>query len=153
MAKVALITGITGQDGSFLAESFRHDVKYGISPQMVELWGTGKPLREFLWSEEMADACVYIMEQVDFDDLKGTNSDIRNCHINIGAGEEITIAALAQLIANTAQYKGIIKFNPKKSDDTMRKLTDPSKLHALGWHHKIGIAEGAESLFKWYLNN
>jgi GDP-L-fucose synthase len=124
--------------------------RYGITPAQLELWGTGKPLREFLWSEDMANACVYIMEHINFDDLKGTNKEIRNCHINIGTGKEITIKDLAALIVKTVGYEGKIVFNNDKPDGTMRKLTDPSKLHALGWHHTIEIEEGVEKIYNWY---
>ncbi len=121
-------------------------VKYGITAQQVELWGTGQPLREFLWSEEMADACVFIMEKVNFEDLKGNGQEIRN----IGTGKELSIAALANLIAKEIGYKGEILFNPAKPDGTMRKLTDVSKLHQLGWHHRIEIEEGVRKMYEWY---
>jgi GDP-L-fucose synthase len=124
--------------------------KYGIFSDRVELWGSGQPLREFLWSEEMADASVFIMENVDFKDLKGNSSEIRNCHINIGTGKEISIKDLAELIKQTIGYKGNIVFDATKPDGTMRKLTDPSKLHSLGWHHKIEIDEGVKKMFEWY---
>lgn len=128
--------------------------KYGIHPDRVELWGTGKPLREFLWSEEMADACVYIMERVDFKDtFQEGDKEIRNCHINIGTGKELTIAELAQLIVKETGYTGQVVFNPEKPDGTMRKLTDVSKLHNLGWHHKIEIDEGVHRMYRWYLEN
>ena len=128
--------------------------KYGISKAKVELWGTGKPLREFLWSEEMADASVFVMEHVDFKDTyqPGT-TDIRNCHINIGTGKEISIAGLADLIVRETGYQGSIVFNPEKPDGTMRKLTDVSKLHALGWHHRIEIEEGVHRMYQWYVND
>jgi GDP-L-fucose synthase len=124
--------------------------KYGITPTYVELWGTGKPLREFLWSEDMADACVYVMEQVSFNVLKGTGKEIRNCHINIGTGKEISIKALADIIVKTIGYEGTLLFNSDKPDGAMRKLTEPSKLHALGWHHTIEIDEGVERIYNWY---
>ena len=125
--------------------------RYGITPSGVTLWGTGCPLREFLWSEEMADACVYIMEHVDFDDLKGGTDEVRNCHINIGTGKEISIRELAQLVARIAGYRGTLAFDASKPDGTMRKLTDVSKLHALGWHHRVEIDEGVERMYRWYL--
>ena len=125
--------------------------KYGITQNEVTLWGTGTPLREFLWSEEMADACIYLMENVDFEDLKGARPEIRNCHINIGTGKEISIAGLAQLISHVIGYSGTIVFDPSKPDGTMRKLTDVTKLHALGWHHRIEINEGIKKLYAWYL--
>ena len=126
--------------------------KYGIAPDAVTLWGTGTPLREFLWSEEMADACVYIMEHVDFADLKGSDPDVRNCHINIGTGHEITIGDLARLIVRTVGYGGRLAFDATKPDGTLRKLTDVSKLHALGWHHRIEIDEGVDRIYRWYTN-
>ena len=124
--------------------------KYGIYRQYVELWGTGKPLREFLWSEEMADASVYILEYVDFADLRGDAPEVRNCHINIGTGKELSIRELSELIKRTVDYRGEIRFNADKPDGTMRKLTDVSKLHSLGWRHKIEIEEGVQKLFDWY---
>ncbi len=126
--------------------------KYGISETEVTLWGTGTPLREFLWSEEMADASVFVMEHVDFKDTyKEGSKDIRNCHINIGTGKEITIRQLAELIVGTVGYQGKLTFDSSKPDGTMRKLTDPSKLHALGWHHTIEIEEGVQRMYEWYL--
>lgn len=124
--------------------------KYGITDSALTLWGTGSPLREFLWSEEMADACVYIMEKVDFKDLKGNSNEVRNCHINIGTGKDISIKNLAHLIAKTIGYRGVISFDAAKPDGTLRKLTDVSKLHSLGWHHRIEIEEGVERIYKWY---
>ena len=124
--------------------------KYGVTTSGVTLWGTGSPLREFLWSEEMADACVYIMENVDFDDLKGDSKEIRNNHINIGTGKDISIKALSELIVEAIGYKGTLSFDATKPDGTMRKLTDVSKLHALGWCHKIEIEEGVKRVYDWY---
>ena len=127
--------------------------KYGITKQAVTLWGTGKPMREFLWSEEMADASVYIMEQVDLEDLKPVNThEIRNTHINIGTGKEISIHDVAALIVSAIGYQGSLQFDASKPDGTLRKLTDVSKLHALGWSHKIEIKEGVERLYSWYIN-
>ena len=128
--------------------------KYGISDNEVKLWGTGTPLREFLWSEEMADASVFVMEHVDFKDTyKPGDKDIRNCHINIGTGKEISIRNLAELIVSTVGYKGQLSFDSSKPDGTMRKLTDPSKLHSLGWHHKVEIEEGVQRIYHWYLKS
>lgn len=127
--------------------------KYGIQNGKIELWGTGKPMREFLWSEEMADACVFIMENVNFDDLKGDKKEVRNCHINIGTGKEISIRDLALLIKKTIGYAGEIVFDASKPDGTMRKLTDVSKLNALGWRHRIEIEEGVQRMYDWYKGN
>lgn len=144
---------IEGVDGESSQEKIYAVLnKYGISKTEVTLWGTGTPLREFLWSEEMADASVFVMEHVDFKDTYNENEkEIRNCHINIGTGKEISIRELAEQIATTVGYKGLITFDRSKPDGTMRKLTDPSKLHALGWHHQIEIEEGVRKIYEWYL--
>ena len=127
--------------------------KFGVESNKVEIWGTGLPLREFLWSEEMADACVFIMEHVDFSDLKGAGAEIRNTHINIGTGKEISIKNLACLLANTINFAGEFYFNTHKPDGTMRKLTNVDKLHGLGWKHKIDIEEGVKIMCDWYLQS
>ena len=144
------VEGIDGNSGK--EDILTILAKYGISNSEVKLWGTGTPLREFLWSEEMADASVFVMEHVDFKDTyKQGDKDIRNCHINIGTGKEISIRELAELIVSTVGYQGQLTFDSTKPDGTMRKLTDPSKLHALGWHHKVEIEEGVQRMYNWYL--
>lgn len=127
--------------------------EYGIHKDRVELWGSGKPMREFLWSEDMADASVYIMENIDFKDLAKGKTEVRNCHINIGTGKEISISNLSALIKKTIGYTGKIAFDTSKPDGTMRKLTDVSKLNALGWKHTIDIDEGVEKVYKWYVQD
>ena len=119
----------------------------------VEVWGTGKPLREFLWSEDMADACIFIMEKINFKELIEGLKEIRNTHINIGTGEEISIKELAELIKNKIGFKGKLYFNPEKPDGTMRKVTDVTKLHSLGWYHKTSLNEGIKKLIEWYIFN
>lgn len=125
--------------------------KYGIFSDRVELWGTGKPMREFLWSEDMADACVFVMEKVDFKDVSKDMKEIRNTHINIGTGRDITIKDLSELIARTIGYEGKIAFDAAKPDGTMRKLVDVSKINSLGWKHQIEIEEGVQRMYDWYL--
>lgn len=128
--------------------------KYGITSHGIQLWGSGTPLREFLWSEDMADACVYVLEHVDFKDTYSLqDKDIRNCHINIGTGKELTIREVTELIIQTIGFKGILTFDASKPDGTLRKLTDVSKIHELGWHHRIEIEEGVSMLYNWYRNN
>lgn len=126
--------------------------KYGIFSDRVELWGTGKPMREFLWSEDMADACVFVMEKVNFKDVSKDMQEIRNTHINIGTGKDITIKDLSTLIAETIGYTGTILFDASKPDGTMKKLTDVSKINGLGWKHHIAIEEGVKNIFNWYIN-
>lgn len=154
--------------------------KYGIRDNVVTLWGTGTPLREFLWSEDMADASVHLLLNVDFADIIGERKyssvhygvgadgvadrnrsvgrggaipalgEIRNCHVNVGTGSEITIKELAHLVARTVGFEGEIVFDASKPDGTMRKLTDVTKLHNLGWRHKVDVEEGVVRLFEWY---
>jgi GDP-L-fucose synthase len=125
--------------------------RFGIFTDRLELWGTGTPLREFLWSEDMADATVHVMLNVTFNDVKGTDKDVRNTHINIGTGKELTIGQLAELIRQTVGYQGQIKWDASKPDGTMRKLCDVTKLHNLGWHHKVELKDGVKRLYDWYL--
>lgn len=127
--------------------------KYGVFENRVELWGTGKPMREFLWSEDMADACIYVMQNVNFKDLIKDKKEIRNTHINIGTGSDITIKDLSSSIARIIDYKGSISFDSSKPDGTMKKLTDPSKLNRLGWKHQVEIERGIFNVFDWYIKN
>lgn len=153
---------------------------YGIEDNKVTLWGTGTPLREFLWSEDMADASVHVLLNVDFSDIIGTEKyssvhygvaadgvvdrnhstgrggyipslgEIRNCHINVGTGKELTIRQLSELVVKAVGFEGTVEFDASKPDGTMRKLIDVSKLHSLGWTHKVEIEDGVQKLFEWY---
>jgi len=155
------IEGISGADSMEKISGIL--AKYGITfgnndsePEKVsvEIWGSGKPLREFLWSEELADACVYLVEKINFSDLADLSiKEIRNTHINIGTGKEISIRDLAFLINEKVGFSGDLVFNSTKPDGTLRKLTDVSKLHSLGWNHKIEIQEGIEKMYNWYKNS
>lgn len=129
-----------------------HGVLSSSSLTSVSIWGTGKPKREFLWSEDMADACVFIMENVDFKDLVQDKEEIRNTHINIGSGEEASIADLALMIKEVVGFEGELYFNTQKPDGTPRKLTDVSRLHALGWKHSTSLNEGLKKFYAWYLS-
>ena len=154
--------------------------KYGISDNRVVLWGTGKPLREFLWSEDMADASVHVLLNVNFSDIIGiekyssvhfgattdgavdrnhsagrggyipTLGEIRNCHINVGTGKELTIRELSELVVKAVGFEGTVEFDASKPDGTMRKLIDVTKLHSLGWTHSVEIEQGVQKLFDWY---
>lgn len=128
-----------------------HEAKLKGEPE-VEIWGSGKPRREFLYSEDMADACVFVMENVDFQDLMGDKKEVRNTHINIGTGEDISIKELAELIQKIVGYKGSLFYNTSKPDGTLVKLTDPSKLHKLGWRSSVKLEEGIMTIYEWYLN-
>ena len=155
---------------------------YGIENNKVTLWGDGSPLREFLWSEDMADASVHVLLNVDFKDIIGiekyssvfygaktdgavdrNNSEgrggaipslgeIRNCHINVGTGKELSIKELADLVVKSVGFEGELCWDTSKPNGTPRKLIDVSKLHSLGWTHKVEIEEGIERLYHWYRN-
>jgi GDP-L-fucose synthase len=133
-----------------------HEAKLNNNPT-VEIWGSGKPRREFLYSDDMADACVFIMQNVDFKHLIKGKQEARNTHINIGTGEDISIKDLAYLIKDIVEFKGELIFNTSKPDGTMVKLTNLDKLHNLGWHHKIELNDGIKTVFNQYktqaLNN
>lgn len=181
VSKLAKQIGTENVDGNSSKERILQALAfYGIENNKVTLWGTGSPLREFLWSEDMADASVYLLLNVDFKDIIGiekyssvfygvkTNGEvnrnnsegrggaipelgeIRNCHINIGTGKELTIKELSVLVAKTANFTGKIVWDETKPDGTPRKLINVDKLHSLGWKHKIEIEEGVEKLYKWY---
>ncbi len=180
-------------------KSTNHQSPVTNHPQIsIEIWGTGKPMREFLWSEDMADACVYLMENRDFSDVirnplsvnrqeqnspiesritnhesrpasdgktceavtdtfkiqnSKLNIEIRNTHVNIGTGIDISIHDLAHTIKEIVGFKGELYFNADKPDGTMKKLTDVSKLHALGWHHSVELSEGIKKIYAWYIQN
>lgn len=127
--------------------------KFKITAESVEIWGSGAPMREFLWSEDMADACVFIMENRNFSDCYSDSKDIRNTHINIGTGSDISIKELAYLIKKIIGYQGDFIFNSEKPDGTLKKLTDCSKLNALGWNHQVDLEEGISRVYNWLLKN
>jgi len=144
------VEGVTG--GNTENEIYAILAKYGITAETVTLWGSGSPLREFLWSEEMADASVHILLNVDFKDTYTPDSnDICNCHINVGTGKEISTREVAEKIMKKIDFKGELRWDASKPDGTLRKLTDVTKLHDLGWHHKVEIDEGIHRLYEWYL--
>ena len=137
-----------------IEEAKQYLSNFGVTTNSVEIWGTGKPKREFLWSKDMADACVFIMENRNFSDtfVKG-EKEIRNTHINIGTGKEVSIKELAKTIKTIVGFKGDLIFNSNKPDGTMRKLTDVSKLNDLGWKYNVELKDGIEKIYKWYVEN
>lgn len=183
-AKLALEIGESNVDGKESPERILKALSfYGIEDNKVTLWGDGSPLREFLWSEDMADASVHVLLNVDFKDIIGiekyssvfygvksdgevnrNNSEgrggaipslgeIRNCHINVGTGKELTIKSLAEIVVKTVGFEGEVCWDSTKPNGTPRKLIDVSKLHSLGWQHKIEIEDGVERLYEWYRNS
>lgn len=162
------IEGVTGK--SEKREILAVLEKYGIinksqesttnSEVAIEIWGTGKPLREFLWSDDLADACVYLMDSCDFSDVldirmkeQDIAAGITNTHINIGTGTEISIAQLSRVVQQSIDYRGELFFNENKPDGTMKKLSDTSRLQALGWQHEVELEEGVSRLYDWYLRS
>jgi len=127
--------------------------KYGVKKGEIEIWGSGKPKREFLWSEDMADACVFLLESRDFKDTFSTQqTEVRNTHINIGTGVDISIKELAEKIKQMVNYQGDFTFNTSKPDGTMQKLTSVARLNALGWKYSVNLEKGVEKLYAWYLS-
>lgn len=110
--------------------------------ETVELWGTGAPLREFLYVDDMADACVFLLENYSGEQ-----------HVNIGTGKELTIKELAELVKKTVDFQGEIVWNTKMPDGTPRKLTDVTKLHGLGWRHRVELEEGVAMAYAWFCEN
>lgn len=180
-AKLKEIVGEGNVDGKASEERILKTLAfYGIENNKVTLWGDGSPLREFLWSEDMADASVHVLLNVDFKDIIGIDKysstfygvrtdgevnrnnsenrggaipslgEIRNCHINVGTGKELTIGELAELVRKTVGFEGEIVWDASKPNGTPRKLLDVSKLHRLGWTHKVEIEDGVERLYRWY---
>lgn len=148
------IEGVSGTSSK--TEILEILAKYGIKKVgdvvQVELWGSGKPMREFLWSQEMGDATVFVMESVNFFDLVDVihGREIKNTHINIGTGIEISIKDVANLVKEIVEFSGSLWFNTDKPDGTMRKLSDVSKLNSLGWQHQVEIEDGLKLMYAWY---
>ncbi|MGK0385849.1 MAG: GDP-L-fucose synthase [Patiriisocius sp.] len=113
----------------------------------VEIWGSGKPMRELLWVDDMASACLFLLEHVNAD---VSEAEVRNSHINIGTGSDISIADLAELIKKVVGYTGDFVFNANKPDGTMKKLTDVSKINAMGWKAQVELEEGLQKMYHWY---
>jgi GDP-L-fucose synthase len=149
------IEGCTGSSSTdeILAVLAKYGVKTVNGLTSVGIWGTGAPMRELLWSEDMADACVFVMENVSFKDLTvNCGSEIRNTHINIGTGRDLSIEQHAELIKKIVGFAGKLVFDSSKPDGTMKKLTDTAKINSLGWKHKVEIEEGVGLLYNWYLD-
>jgi GDP-L-fucose synthase len=137
-----------------IEEAKSYLLQFGVTDKSVEIWGSGNPKREFLWSEDMADACVFLMENRNFSDTYTEEvKEIRNTHINIGTGKDVSIKVLAEIIKATIGFDGDLVFNSEKPDGTMRKLTDVSKLNSLGWKHSVELEDGVKKVFEWYVKS
>lgn len=122
----------------------------GITKDAVAVWGSGKPMREFLHADDLAEACVHVMNNIDFGMLRGESPSVRNTHINIGSGSDISIADLANLVKNVVGYAGKLVFDSSKPDGTMKKLLDIRKIQEMGWQPKITLADGIGRVYKTY---
>lgn len=131
--------------------------KFGIEKRgdelVLKVWGSGKPYREFMHSDDMAEACVYVMNHVDFSDVSKNMQEVRNTHINLGTGKDITIRELVGVIKGVVGSDVEIEFDTSKPDGTYRRYMDVSKINDLGWHHKIDIHEGLQKTIEWYREN
>jgi len=125
-----------------------HEAKENNRPS-VTIWGTGKPMREFLYVEDLAEAIRFLIENVEAEDLYEKNLSF----VNIGTGKDITISGLASLIRGITGYKGEIVYDSSKPDGTPRKLLDVSRIHSFGWNHKTSLKEGIEETYRWFLEN
>jgi GDP-L-fucose synthase len=143
----------TDQEDSVLAELRRFGITKSNSEVTLALWGTGTPKREFMHSDDMAEACVYIMNNVNFSDLAGDNKEVKNTHVNLGTGIDQTISEIANEIKDIIGFQGKLTFDSTKPDGTMRKLQDVSKIHSLGWKHRIDLREGLEQTIKSYVES
>ena len=150
------VEGVDGkQDDSKILEKLQ---KYGISKiasgAQITLWGTGSPKREFLFSDDLAEACVFIMNNIDFEHLVNLSAnkenEIRNTHINIGCGIDLTIKELAEKIQQIVGFDGEIVWDTNKPDGTFQKLLDVSKLESLGWKYKTPLEQGIGSMYAYY---
>jgi GDP-L-fucose synthase len=143
--------GIDYESGQQVLEAV---AKYGIEKRgnkiVIKLWGSGTPYREFLHVDDMADACVFVMNNINFEDVSKDMTEVRNTHINIGSGTDVTIKELAELVKEAVGFSGDIEFDATKPDGTPRKLMSADKIHALGWQHKIELKDGLARTVAWY---
>ena len=142
------------QNGHVLPTMIRrfHEAKVN-GLDAVELWGSGRPRREFLYSGDLAEAAVLLMEKASFSDLSKGMNEVRNTHVNIGSGEDISIYDLAFIIKDIVGYDGDIVWDTSKPDGTPRKLLDISKIKSFGWKPRTKLTDGIEHVYRWYVKN
>ncbi|EAK8134502.1 GDP-L-fucose synthase [Campylobacter jejuni] len=132
------------------AKEYLHN--FGISKKSVEIWGAGKVRREFIHSDDLADVAIYTMQNINFKDLV-KDGESQNTHINIGTGIDYSIKEVALMVKNIVGFSGGLVFNTSRPDSAMDRLMDCSKIHSLGWKHKIDLEKGIQMMYKWYKNN
>ncbi|MCC7288967.1 GDP-L-fucose synthase [bacterium] len=153
-AEAAKNLGLTDDDeAAVLAEVAKYGIEKRNNEVVLKVWGSGKPYREFMHSDDMAEACVYIMNNVDFPDLAEGLKEVRNTHINLGTGKDISIRDLVGLIKDIVGTSAVIEFDTSKPDGTFRRYMDVEKVHELGWHHKIELEDGLRKTIEWYQHN
>lgn len=143
--------GLSSEDKSTVVSEV---AKYGMvveeSGVTLSVWGSGKPYREFLHVDDMAEACVFVMNKVNFADVSKGMKEIKNTHINIGTGSDVTIKELAEMIADIIGFNGQLVFDASKPDGTPRKLMSVDKINQLGWVHRIKLEDGLRKTINWY---
>ena len=121
---------------------------FGVNENSVEIWGSGNAIREFIHAKDLADASIYVMQNIDFKDIASHNEP----HLNVGSGEFLSIKELAFLIKDIVGFDGKVVFNDEKPDSTMDRMLDSSRLQNLGWKHKINLEQGIKMMYEWYLD-
>lgn len=149
--KAAADLGLSdASEQAVLEELSKHGIRKEGDDVVIALWGSGKPYREFMHADDMGEACVFVMNNVDFKDVAAGKTEVRNTHINLGTGVDITMKDLAHLIKDIAGFKGTIEFDTSKPDGTYRRYMSVDKIHDLGWKHKIELEDGLRQAIAWY---
>ncbi len=147
---------IVGVDGNASEEKILKTLSgFGIQTNgqvTVEIWGSGTPMREFLWIEDMANASIFLMKNYEAE-TDHSKKEVRNTHVNVGTGSDVSIKELAEMLKNEIGFKGSFVFNSEKPDGTMKKLTDVSKINAMGWKASVDLQVGIDMLYQWYISN
>jgi GDP-L-fucose synthase len=151
--RAAIARNLDVEESAIEAELAKIGIEMRGGKVVLALWGTGKPYREFMHVDDMANACIYLMNKVDFANLTKGQQEIKNTQINIGTGKDVTIRELAELIKGYVGFEGDLEFDSTKPDGTPRKLLSVDKLHKLGWQHSIELEDGVKRTIDWYKAN
>lgn len=147
------VEGVNGKasEEQILEKLAKYGITQSTSQVKVTLWGTGSPYREFLYVDDLAEACVYCLQKIDFKNLTGETKEVKNTHINVGTGKDLTIKELAELVKQIVGFNGELVWDSTKPDGTPRKLMDVSKINNLGWKEKVSLQEGIERVYLNYI--